>query len=278
MASPSAVRILPILLSFSLAVLTSCADSSGENDVPDSTATLQQAGPNDQAAVTPDSVWMARGLPDPSRPWNAEEKQKALEALQKESGRSGELPRYDSTGKNRMFARIALPENIEFFRNDSLTAQERVNRGMVAVSYILQMYMLYTGRLMSGAEHSEEITQLIPNLLRIEAEFTRVGMEMVEAFPQKRRETEQVRTGVRQMREGLVGSIDAVLRVLRDKTVFTSGQLERIAAALRETAPAMLPYIEEEERAQLQAEAEATIAETENESVKNVLRELFPAK
>ncbi len=72
--------------------------------------------------------------------------------------------------------------------------------------------------------------------------------------------------------------MDGVIRMLRDKTVFTSGQLERIAAALRETAPAMLPYVEEEGRAQLQAEAEATIAETENESVQNGLRELFPPK
>lgn len=273
----AAKQLLFLLSLFPVLTLASCTESSDKGPEDSTAAAGEEQVSQEQATTFPDSVWIAKGIPDPTRPWNSDEMGQALKVIQASNAANGPLPHYDSTGKEKTFARIASRENFTFFRDDSLSVDQRINSGVSTVAAYTQIYFLYANAAMNKGLYADELTELMGTLLKAEAEFTVLMTNFIKTVPKDRKESEQFKSGMKQMREGIAQSINGTIVVLRDKGAFSAGQLEKIALALKETAPDMLPFLDEELMAKLRTEAEKTIAEGDNETAKSVLRDLFTA-
>lgn len=266
-------RLFVLLLLLS-PFFAACAESSSKEGR-DSTAAVG----TDEAGVdveVSDAEWIAGGVPDPDRPWNSEDMTAAHEAISRVSKESGgQLPRYKSPSGGRVFARIVSLENLAFMRNDSISLDERIAQGASLIESYVLVYYQYLTAAMSDDDYSAELTEMMIAVLKMEEELVTVMDQFVASLDDEVRESDFFKSGLAQMQEGIVESLEGSITVLRDDDTFTAAQLEKLANAIGETSPVLLAFLGEEHVRKLSGEADETIAKTDNTVVQDALRESF---
>lgn len=260
-----------IVLSF-LFVLTfsACSPSSEESDaLADSTSTTPLG--------FPDSVWAEKGIPDPNKHWQSEDFSTTFAVLKKEqrSG-SGFLPRMTPEAGAKTFARITSFHNLDILKADSLDPQQRLMEGTELIMPYTQIYMLYLNKLQNDGSYAPELIEMMASILHLEEEFMMVVREFISTVPVENRESEQFQKGITQIEEGVTQTVSGVIRVLRDKDIFTQAQLEMLANTLRNTGSELLANLDKAYRQELEIEAAKTIREINNPIIESALEHLFP--
>ncbi len=265
----SLLRLFPILVPFFLLV-----SSCGEND-----STAEQA---DTTAVTQErqgisvAEWKAQGGPNPTQPWGEAEMLKGVEVYQS-MRRTGthDLPRKSGEG-SEIFARLISPDNLNFLADDSIPSEARMESLGRYMTGLTQIYLIYTGAAMGGEPYEDEVIEVMIVLIGTEARFMEILQDYLATVDPERKEDELFKSGMRQVQDGLTQSLKGVITVLRDKEVFTRAQLERLAGSLRKDGVDLIAGLDEEHHAQLESEARATLAATDDPVIQDALREAFP--
>ena len=264
-----------LLLLLCAVMLAACSDSQ-ENRSDKNTGDTPAVAKAEPSGLS-DSVWIAKGIPDPSDHWNGEEAATAYQILNKEvrSG-TGFLPQMNPKGGAQIFSRITSIHHYATENTEELDEQEQLTAGVNLLTPLTQIYMLYLDKAQKEPRYNDELVELMITILAAEEEFMVLVHDFKASVPVEQRKSESFQAGVMQMQQGVTRSISGMIRVLRDKEVFSRAQMERLANALRRDGPELITYLDDTFQDELELEAAKTIYETDSPVIESALRSLFP--
>lgn len=245
-----------------LILLTSCNDTSTSspttsdaNSAPgksksSNTARADIRPPKDESLYLDDYIVM--GVPDEADTWSGIEMKQAKAALFRISlQESSHLPRYQSDKSGELFERLTADENLDMYRNLSLSIDQRIPDALDYLQSSSKILGLYLEAFDQHAVGGSEIVELRGASLRLSVIIMKLFNEFLPTID-KGDPTYLVRmNGLKKMRHGTALMVEDHLRVLAESQLYHTSDLKRMVGYLQSTLPEILPELSKADRSKI---------------------------
>jgi hypothetical protein len=229
---------------------TSDANSAPGKSKSSITARADIRAPRDESLYIDE--YLVMGVPDEADTWSGSEMKQAEAALLRISlQESSHLPRYQSEKSGELFERLTADDNLDMYRNLSLSIDQRIPDALNYLQSSSQILGLYLEAFDQHAVGGSEIVELRGASLRVYVVIMKLFNEFLPTID-KGGPTYPVRMkGLKQLRRGTALMVEDHLQVLTESQIYCTSDLKRMVGYLQNTLPEILPELSEGNRSNI---------------------------